>query len=145
MTNKELAQQFRELARVYEDNPDAIRPSSFGEGLHEYIFCRTLKEVSATLHAFGAGKKVDGTPFILFYPEKLPSIIVAIDKTKICKCIKVGERDVAEQVIPAKAEVVIPAHKEEVYEWECGSLLRHQTEEQIAEPTAKPTELPGSE
>jgi hypothetical protein len=40
-------------------------------------------------------------------------------KKDICRRIQVGEKEIPEQIIPAKPEEIIPAHTEPIYEWRC--------------------------
>ncbi len=140
MTNNELAKQFQILSEIYENNPDIPQPSSFKDGCHEFLFCTTKESVEKTLKAFGSGEKYDGTTNILFYPKKCQSIIIAIEKGQICKKVKVGTREVPETITPGVPERIVPAHTEDVFEWECGSLLKPAEEEEEKEDDANDEE-----
>ena len=126
MTNKEFAERLRKLAQVYEENPDAPQLYHLGECQHETVFAMDKAAAALAIKAFGPGDKSDDHDWLDYQPTAFPEIRVKVHKPGVCERVKVGERPVPETVVPARpaeAERLIPAHTEEVWEWQCGPLL----------------------
>lgn len=129
MNLKEVAEGLRALADLYEANPLMGKPSVSTIYLHPH----GREEVAATIKAFGSFKKRESCePTDLIIAHQLtPAVEICafIPREGICERKVVGSKFVEELVIP---ERVVPAHTEDIVEWECGPMLA-LTEEQ--EPT----------
>lgn len=119
MTNQELAQKLRDLAEIYEENPDIRRPY-FAES-RNLVFCHNPEEWHATVRAFGAGRKSADDDALLFTPDVFPFLQIYGYKNTICEAVVVGKKIVPasfkpEQYIPSE---VVVEHEEDVIEWRC--------------------------
>lgn len=142
MNNLELAQKLRDLADIYEKNPD------MGQLYHlvdstELIFCHDIKTFTATVRALGAGEKDSDDAWVIFKPKRFPNVHVYGSHAGVCIQVKKGEKVVPAQeaqVIPAEPERIVPAspeRREEVFEWVCPSFTKPfvETLGGLAEPT----------
>ena len=126
MTNKEFAVRLRAIADVYEASEGVPQLYNVGECGSETVFCMDKGAAREALRAFGGGTKEDDGEWITYKPAKFPEILIRVYKNNVCNRLIVGTREVPATVIPARPatpEVTIPARVEEVYEWQCGSLL----------------------
>lgn len=141
MNNLELATQLRELAELYEHNPDMGQMYHLG-GSVELIFCHDIKTFTATVRALGAGEKDSDDEWVIFKPKKFPNVHVYGSHAGVCIQVKKGEKVVPAQeaqVIPAQPEKIVPAlpeRREEVFEWVCPSFMKPfvETLNELAEP-----------
>ncbi len=77
---------------------------------------------------FGACEKTDdGTHYILRKSFGGLVFDLYIVRSQICERVQIGEKEVPEQIIPAKAEEFIPAHTEPIYEWKCPESVLSRT------------------
>ena len=120
MTNIDLVGKLRELARIYEENPDVPELYQLTVAT-EFVFCPTKKEFIAAIRAFGSGKKnsVPGDEYygLAFVPDAFPNIQIRGVRASICERVVVGKK-----TIPATKEMVLPAtpeREEEIIEWIC--------------------------
>lgn len=122
MTNQEYAEGLRELARIYDENPLMPQPSG-----DFYIFCHGARELfTHAIRAFGAGDKrqsLSGEELIFKPTDIILPVQIWVHKEVVCTRRVVGERTVPELIIPASPERVVPEHKEEIVEWDCGPFL----------------------
>lgn len=83
------------------------------------IVCMTREEAKTAVEATGPGAKSDGVSTIVFTPQLLKGVAnIHIWKEEVCKRVVTGKKHIE--------ELVIPAHDEEIVEWECGSLLKEK-------------------
>jgi len=132
ITATEYAAGLRELADWIEAHPERPRPS----GTLTVYSLNSREEAAACLQALGTCKKeYTEDNFYLsreFGPIKLTFMFY---RSAICSRRVVGQKQVGTQVIPASItpETIIPAHTEDIIEWDCGeSLLAPTTEESAA-------------
>lgn len=126
------AQQFaaglRELAEMYETYPGMPVPNP-------YLFCygaspRQLVEIARAQGAQETKKDYSGETFTLIkqFTGRL-QVRFSISREQVCRKVVKGTREVPETVEPAKT---IPAHTEEIVEWECHPLLAPPEPERLA-------------
>jgi len=121
-TSAEYAAGLRELADWIEANPEMPRPG----GTLTCYSLNSREEAAACLKALTPCKKdYTESNFYLsreFGPVKLTFMFY---RTAVCQRRIVGQRQVGTQVIPARItpEEVIPAHTEDIVEWDCGEPL----------------------
>lgn len=105
-------------------------------GVDMYLNCvysdaAQVEWMAGVARAFGKGKK-DFTGdsmwlFKNFHKEDRAVCVKAVcDRAKVCERRVVGTKDIAERVIPA--------HTEEIVEWDCGSLLEKAAQLKAAQP-----------
>jgi len=132
ITAAEYAAGLRELADWIEAHPEMPRP---GGTLTVYTL-NSREEAAACLKALGTcQKEYTESNFYLsreFGPIKLTFMFY---RSAVCQRRVVGQKQVGTQVIPARItpEEIIPAHTEDIVEWDCEeSLLALTTEESAA-------------
>lgn len=133
MTNREYAQCLRRIAVVYEDNPDIKQPY---EGVDSpwWIFTWNAEDFARTVLAFGKGNKRFGNDELLFIPDVGLQLQMRCQRDQVCDRKVVGTRHVPEKVIPAQ---VIPAHEEDIVEWDCKPILAKRTAPPLVELAAE--------
>lgn len=120
MTNVEYATSLRAIADWYETHPEiAVPPESINVGA-----VHTKDDARLVARAFGACRKeYDSTMFVLSRVFGAVNLRFLFWRSEVCTRRVIGTQPVAERVIPA--------HTEEIVEWDCDPLL---TEEPVAEP-----------
>lgn len=138
MTNVEFSQMLRNLADIYEAQPELPQLHSLREGIgSEFIFCHTKEVFANAVRAFGAGAKDADADGLIFRPEGFPMLKIYGFKSNLCERVQIGT-----QVIPATEEQIIPAQPERevpVYEWHCAPFLDNQEQD---ETTTESKEVP---
>ncbi len=125
-THKEFADGLRAIADWYEKNPHIPIPRH--PSINNYSV-NTKGEAAAILRALGqCEKEYDENMFTLSH--KFGPIVARFVFYRESVCVKkvVGTREIAETVLPAREETIIPAHKEEIFEWECLPILASEGE-----------------
>ena len=117
MERQDFIEGLRQLADIYDRNPQLDVPSYLPTW---WIFTFDAETFVRQIGAFGSGaKKYDGED-IQFIPNVLLDLKIQCKREKICERRVVARRMVPEKRIP---ETVIPAHEEEVVEWDCRPVL----------------------
>jgi hypothetical protein len=123
MTHKEYADSLRLIADWVEVHPEIPVPSN--EAIK--IFAAGDKDrLKLCARALGDSEKIHSLEFNLFTLRKRFGCLyvdVIISRSAVCKRIVKGTKPVPEVTIPAKPEQVIPAHEEEIVEWDCSEPL----------------------
>lgn len=127
MTNQEYATVLRRIADIYAANPNIVQPFAGTTGM-KHIFCHSKEDFAAAVKAFGSGAKSDDSECVIFTPDCVAPLKMAIYgfKSSCCHRVVKGEEEVPEEVIPARPATearVIPAHRREIVEWVCGPFL----------------------
>lgn len=117
MTRDEFIRGLRQLADLYESRPELDMPSYLPRW---WIFTTEPEDFVRNVQAFGNGRKEFLKNDIEFHPDVVLPIAVNCRREKLCERKVVGSRHVPEKVIPAQ---VIPAHDEDVVEWDCKPVL----------------------
>lgn len=145
MTTSDYVNGLRRLADFYEANPTAKLPYEGDSGTMN-VFCWTAEDFALIVSAFGNGAKRFEDERLLFLPDIGLNLQVHCDRGQICERRVVGTRHVAEQVVP---ERVIPAHDEDIVEWDCKPVLAARrppvtvtVAAELAEGLAAETEAP---
>jgi hypothetical protein len=116
MTREDFIGGLRQLAAIYERNPVLEVPIMN----NLWIFTYTAEDFVRNIAAFGNGaKKYEGED-IEFIADTILPVKVNCKREKICERKVVGVRHVPEVTRPA---VLIPAHDEEIIEWDCRPVL----------------------
>src|SRR5579859_4336784 len=115
--HQEFARDLRAIADFVEAHPELDVPSLDRIDIFPYD-PKALPKYAA---AFGkAAKDILGDSwFILRRTFGAIKLEATWQRERVCERVVVGQREVPDQIIPAKAEEFIPAHKEDVYEWRC--------------------------
>jgi hypothetical protein len=126
MTNLEVAQGFRQLADLLENNPDMAQPY---EGTTSSLLFMSHKKEQfiATIKAFGKGTKTNGGDTLDFTPEFPLNCRVFGFKSGICEKRPVTRVVPATeaQVIPERFISAVPKHEVTTMEYVCDpSFLR---------------------
>jgi hypothetical protein len=111
-THVTFANDLRDLADWVESHPELQIP-----GLDRVDIFQRLP-----LYAKAMGtveKEADDSFFML--RKNFGSIQLEVNwwREQVCERVKVGEKVIPEQILPAKSEEIIPEHVENVYEWKC--------------------------
>lgn len=122
MTNREYADCLRRIADVYARNPDIKQPYA-GVDCPMWVFCWDAETFARTVAAFGNGNKAFGDDEVLFKPDVGLDLQIRCQRDQVCERKVVGARHVPEKIIPAVAAQIIPAHEEEIVEWDCKPIL----------------------
>jgi hypothetical protein len=124
-----FADGLRQLADLIEEHP-AMAVPYYGNDAPIAFMCHDRETFAATVRAFGKGKKSADSPgpaTLDFIPEFPLRVIVHGFRDGIgCRRVVKGKRTVPKTVIPARPampEQIIPAHEEEIVEWDCGPIL----------------------
>src|SRR6267142_3161814 len=81
-------------------------------------------QLESLAKSFGECKKVvDDNYFILRKQFGTVEVDLFTYREQICERVKVGEKEVPEQIVPAREEEIVPAHTEPIYEWKCPDSL----------------------
>ena len=88
-------------------------------------FLKTFDAKPETIKAIGPGKKVFDDSYFNYVVDIAPGIQIEFFTSRGAVCQKkvIGTRTVPEEVIPTIVGKVIPAHEEEITEWECPESL----------------------
>lgn len=123
---QEFIEGLRELAAWYENHPNAPVPNSYAMDMTVTNFTAKPEEI----RAIGKGvKDYDDVWFRYIVTGERFKLQFLEYRSQVCTKKVVGTKLVPEQVIEACEAQVIPAHEEEVFEWECpGSLLNPEPE-----------------
>jgi len=130
LTDFERRRQFieglRAVARFYEENPDAWY-DGIPITLNMYVWGREARDVMArTVKVLGScTKNYDDTNMTVAkkFTDQVTLSLFA-PRAKVCRRVIVGSRILPARVVPASAELRLPACSEEMVEWECDPILR---------------------
>lgn len=124
MTNTEYATVLRRIADIYAANPDINQPHD-GTVSTSHIFCHSKEDFAAAVKAFGSGAKSDDPECVIFTPDCVAPLKMAIYgfKSSCCHRVVKGEEEVPEEIVPATEARVIPAYRREIVEWVCAPFL----------------------
>jgi len=128
-TRDEVIMGLRTLADILEANPDAPTPY-FGTG---YVGVSSIDEMRSAAKSYGGfWKKEPDQNDYQMRKEITPSLSILIyaSHEKVCKKIVVGKKLIPAVTLPARAEIVMPEHEEEIVEWHCPEVLSGK----VAEP-----------
>jgi hypothetical protein len=116
----------RDFANFLEAHPVVNHPRN----ITTYVFPEA-NLIKAYAVAFGKSKKsADESYFDLIKTFGSDITLKAcFRRDDVCERVKVGEKEVQEEIIPATIEKVIPAHKEDIYEWKCPTILEMENKE----------------
>lgn len=117
MTRDEWVRELRRLADVYERHPELPQPQS-----QLNIYCLTAAEFKASVKALGTGEKVLNDNYAEF---KSGWLTVFTSRSEVCERKVIGRKEVAETTVPAVPAFVVPAHTEDVVEWDCPKWLQN--------------------
>ena len=117
LPNGEAARAYRDLADRLDANPDMATPYE-GIGVSLLFMCHDKDTFAATIRAFGKGEKDSDHDSLIFIPKHPLKIKIFGFKSQICEMRRVT-RTVAERVIPACEEQIIPEHEEATVEYVC--------------------------
>ena len=113
MNNLECAERFRKLADVIQ-HPNMPQPWHGGHA-PLIMYADTLEQFQALIKAVGTGKKRYDESWIWFSPDSWPELTIGFFRSLLCTRRVVGTRTIPEKVIPA--------HTEEIVEWDCEPIL----------------------
>jgi hypothetical protein len=122
----EFARDLRAIADFIEAHPELHLPL-----LQRIdIFEADPKSLPKYAAAFGkAAKDVLGDNlFILRRTFGTIKLEANWTRDRVCERVVVGQREIPDQIIPAKPEEFIPGHKEDVYEWRCPESILSRKE-----------------
>jgi hypothetical protein len=110
----------RDLLEWYEQHPNFPAPVSDRRHL---VYATSKAELLRLRRAAGFNEKTYSDRYVEFHRKFGAGVEIQLytAKENTCKLVKVGER-----VVPAKAELTIPARPasvEDVYEWQCDEPL----------------------
>lgn len=134
-TAVEYAAGLRELADWIEAHPEVDTPS------REFTVysLNTKQEAADCLRALTPCKKEYKADNFFLSREFGPiTLSFMFYRNAICTKRVIGTKEVGTQVIPSRftPEEIIPAHTEEIYEWDCGESLLAQA----SPPSESPAE-----
>jgi hypothetical protein len=113
----------REVADFYEERPGLKFPTWAGFFVNAY----TKTEMQKIARQIGSAKKSVETPCDSFRLSKTFAsgieLIFDTSRSLVCRRLVVGTKDVPEMPVPAREQQVIPAHAEEIIEWQCDESL----------------------
>lgn len=119
MNNAEFAHTLRGLADLYANHDDL--PQCFSDRL--YVYVSTKEALAASVRILGPGKKNSVNDCLNYRPDNWPLDLWASKSSMGCEVIE-EKIEVPEQVIPARAEQVIPAHTEIRKTYKCEPFLK---------------------
>lgn len=123
MTNSEYVKALRQLADVYEKHPEMTLPYE-GVSSIMWVFTWEAEEFARTVAAFGKGNKRFADDSLLFLPDIGGlNIQVRCQREQVCERKVIGRKFIPEKIVPAKAAEIIPAHEEDIVEWDCKPIL----------------------
>ena len=109
MKNKEYAHKLVKLAAFLEKNADFPQPGKITQYMTEEEFTTFIRDI-------GPFKKEYTDAFVHINPIGLENVFsILIDRQTVCTRKVVGTKEVPERVIPA--------HVEEIVEWDCKPML----------------------
>lgn len=121
MTTQEFANDLRALADWYEKHPDAPVPVF---PVLNIFTDQDAVNAKAQFRALGGfEKRYLGEWFAASKTFGSIRLELNAKREQICRKVVVGTREIPEHVIPAQAETIIPAHVEEITEWQCEPIL----------------------
>lgn len=141
MERQDFIAGLRELADVYERCPWLEVPYQSTM----WIFTQDAPTFVQQISAFGSGAKKYNGDSIEFTPNVLLDLKINCKREQICERKVVGTRNVPEKIVPAQ---VIPAHIEEIVEWECRPVLAakkptvQNMEPSMLEPSTELVDIP---
>lgn len=122
MTNLEYADSLRLLADWYEEHQEIATPSTD----FKVYSLNTKEEATRCMMALKPCKK-EYKDSLFYLSRQFGSIDLefVFYRDQVCTRRVVGKKLIGTQVIPAKtiAEEIIPAHEEDIVEWDCGNPL----------------------
>jgi hypothetical protein len=134
ITNEQVVTTLRALADWYEIHPNAPIPYELKYGwMTAYMPRSEAAEIMRSLGNFEKQYEDDYFRAVVKFPHM--DLRFSVERTAVCARKVVGVRQVPEQVIPSEyvAERVIPAHVEEIVEWDCaGSVLAATADAEVA-------------
>ena len=128
MKNSSFIQMLREIADLYEQNPEILTPQYVS--MNQYSCSK--EQLAAIARAVPkADKRYSGDTFVLEIPFEDPNpedprwpdnITLRFygERSEICTKRVVGKKQIPEEYIPGR---LVEAHEEEIVEWECHSSL----------------------
>ena len=120
MTRELFIDSLEKLTSFYKSNPGVPAPDE----LKVTIFSlNTVEELGKMARVLGnACKRVIKEHDLFYLSREFGGIILEFcaRRSNICRKLVKGVRHVNEQVIPGR---VVPAHDEEIVEWDCDSIL----------------------
>lgn len=127
---KDFTDGLRAIADWYDAHPEIAIP-----GLPEITNASvdTKDEAAAVIRALGSCEKEYGQT--LFTITKVFGSVKAkfyFYREAVCVKKVIGKKEIPEQILPAREETVIPAHTEEITEWECLPILAPTSEQEQA-------------
>ena len=123
-TNAEFVAGLRELADWFEANPEIPAPCDPDIG---HYSMETKEDAAKVLRALSPCDKTYSDEMLSIH-RKFGAVTLkfAFWRKEVCVKKVVGKREVPEVKLPAEPaepERIIPAHVEEITEWDCGPLL----------------------
>ena len=142
MTAAEFARSLHAIAEFYEANPNMPVPyvdifNTFVQSKGDMIHCARMLGT--------CDKSVTNDWFELQRNFGQIKLVVNIRRDSVCERVKVGERVVPEQHLPAREAEIVPEHTENVYEWKCPEALLSggQESKQLPDPEPNTVEADG--
>jgi hypothetical protein len=112
-----LGNDFAELGKFLQEHPELA--DRFYQTQTIVVFL-DREDFSMAAKAMGSfDKNVDSAYFEMNKHFGGITLSVNFKRDEVCERVKVGEKVIPEQILPAKSEEVIPEHVEDVYEWKC--------------------------
>jgi hypothetical protein len=122
MTHKEYADGLRAIADFFEQHEEIGLPHD--AEYFSYFSAQTKEEMALLSRALGScNKKYGDWQFILSRNFGAVTFRAIVSREQICKRVVVGKKAIPGHVLPAKPEEYIPAHEEDVIEWQCDEPL----------------------
>ena len=139
MANTELVSNLESLVEFIKANDDFdftrdSCPVEFNFRLWYLYNDENRKEVFADLaRRMGTLKKAYGDNFMWLKRDfgKYVRMTVSAERSTVCERIVAGTIDVPEHVLPAREEILVEAHTEDIVEWRCPPILAPDTEPQF--------------
>lgn len=127
-TQQMLVTGLRKLAEFFEQNPD-FPATEMVMAIYNYD---TKEEAAQVAKVLGSSKKEYSDYSFTLVKEFSPYVKmrVVFSRGNICQRVVIGQKEIPEQIIPARPSEVIPAHKEDILAWDCGSILNEMTTEE---------------
>lgn len=118
-------EKLRALADWFEAHPEVPQSVSYS-GVWAHT-CVTDTEVFKHIGSFK--KEMDDNYFYAHLMVGDVNLRLMCPRTQVCTPKVVGKKRVAEVVIPAIPERLIPEHEEDIIEWDCSSVLAPEQDE----------------
>ena len=128
MKDMTIVEGFIALAKFLRDRPELAERVANGSPTINISAYEGAAKLTSLTKEFGACEKTQDELFYILRKRFGPiTVDLYSSKKDICRRIQVGEKEIPEQIIPAKPEEIIPAkpeeiipaHTEPIYEWRC--------------------------